>query len=43
MCCLVFKISCLAITNLQRKFGKLLFLYLFIRVGNFCVISKPLI
>ena len=25
MCCLVFKISCLAITNLQRKFDKLLF------------------
>ena len=30
-----FKISCLAITNLQRKFDKLLFFYLFIRVGNF--------
>ena len=26
MCCLVFKISSLAITNLQRKFDKLLFL-----------------
>ena len=26
MCCLVFKISCLAITNLQRKFDKLFFL-----------------
>jgi len=26
LCCLVFKISSLAITNLQRKFDKLLFL-----------------
>ncbi len=26
MCCLVFKISSLAITNLQRKFDKLFFL-----------------
>ncbi|ETK09377.1 hypothetical protein T230_05005 [Tannerella sp. oral taxon BU063 isolate Cell 1/3] len=31
----VFKISYLAIANLQRKFDKLLFSYLFIRVGNF--------
>ncbi len=31
----VFKISSLAITNLQRKFDKLLFFYLFIWVGNF--------
>ena len=29
------KLSSLAITNLQRKFDKLLFSYLFIRVGNF--------
>ena len=27
MCCLVFKISSLAITNLQRKFDKLFFLF----------------
>ena len=37
------KISCLAITNLQRKFDKLLFFYLFIWVGNFSKIMEELI
>ena len=32
-----------AITNLQRKFDKLLFFYLFIRVGNFSKIMEELI
>jgi len=34
-------ISSLAITNLQRKFDKLLFFHLFIRVGNFSDLIIP--
>ena len=41
--CFIFEISCLAITNLQRKFDKLLFFYLFIRVGNFSQLFTNLI
>jgi len=37
------EISSLAITNLQRKFDKLLFFYLFIRVGNFSKVIYKLI